>query len=73
MRVFYDRDADINLIKSKNVVVIGYGSQGHAHASNLRDSGIANLKIALRENSTSITKAEEAGFEFEPFPFSPRT
>ena len=63
MRVFYDRDADINLIKSKNVVVIGYGSQGHAHASNLRDSGIANLKIALRENSASINKAEEAGFE----------
>ena len=39
MRVYYDRDADINLIKSKNVVIIGYGSQGHAHASNLRDSG----------------------------------
>ena len=39
MRVYYDRDADINLIKSKKVVIIGYGSQGHAHAANLRDSG----------------------------------
>ena len=48
MRVYYDRDADINLIKSKNVVIIGYGSQGHAHASNLRDSGAKNVKIALR-------------------------
>ena len=53
MRVYYDRDADINLIKSKNVVIIGYGSQGHAHASNLRDSGAKNVKIALREGSAS--------------------
>ncbi|MEE2694430.1 MAG: ketol-acid reductoisomerase [Pseudomonadota bacterium] len=63
MRVYYDRDADINLIKSKNVVIIGYGSQGHAHASNLRDSGAANVKIALREGSASVSKAEAAGFE----------
>ena len=40
MRVYYDRDADINLIKSKKVVIVGYGSQGHAHAANLRDSGV---------------------------------
>ena len=63
MRVYYDRDADVNLIKSKNVVIIGYGSQGHAHASNLRDSGVGDVKIALREGSASTTKAKEAGFE----------
>ena len=63
MRVYYDRDADVNLIKSKNVVIIGYGSQGHAHASNLRDSGVGDVKIALREGSASTAKAREAGFE----------
>ena len=63
MRVYYDRDADVNLIKSKNVAIIGYGSQGHAHASNLRDSGVDTVKIALREGSASATKAEAAGFE----------
>ena len=62
MRVFYDRDADINLIKSKNVVVIGYGSQGHAHAANLRDSGVQNICVALAKNSKSIHKAEDANF-----------
>ena len=46
MRVYYDRDADIGLIKSKKVLVIGYGSQGHAHAANLRDSGVKNVTIA---------------------------
>ena len=40
MRVYYDRDADVNLIKGKNVAIIGYGSQGHAHANNLKDSGV---------------------------------
>ena len=55
MRVYYDRDADINLIKDKKIVIIGYGSQGHAHAINLRDTGISNIAIALRENSTSKT------------------
>ena len=63
MRVYYDRDADVNLIKSKNVAIIGYGSQGHAHASNLRDSGVDTVKIALREGSASAAKAESAGFE----------
>ena len=53
MRVYYDRDADINLIKDKNIVIVGYGSQGHAHAMNLRDSGIENIAIALRKDSTS--------------------
>ena len=58
MRAYYDRDADVNLIKSKKVAVIGYGSQGHAHALNLRDSGIAEVAVALREGSASRTKAE---------------
>ncbi len=63
MRVYYDRDADANLIKGKKVVVIGYGSQGHAHAANLRDSGVEEIRIALREGSASAAKAEAAGFE----------
>ena len=62
MRVFYDRDADLNLIKSKKVVVIGYGSQGHAHANNLRDSGVKDIAVALRPGSGSAPKAEGAGF-----------
>ena len=49
MRVYYDRDADIGLIKSKKVLVIGYGSQGHAHAANLRDSGVKDVAIALKK------------------------
>ena len=48
MRVYYDRDADINLIKGKKVCIVGYGSQGHAHALNLRDSGVKDVVIALR-------------------------
>ena len=63
MRVYYDRDADANLIKGKKVVVIGYGSQGHAHAANLRDSGVQEVKIALRAGSGSAPKAKAAGFE----------
>ncbi len=63
MRVYYDRDADVNLIKSKKVAVIGYGSQGHAHAMNLRDSGAENVIVSLREGSASAAKAEAAGFE----------
>ena len=63
MKVYYDRDADINLIKDKKIVIVGYGSQGHAHAMNLRDTGISNVVIALRENSPSKKKAVEAGFE----------
>ena len=63
MRVYYDRDADINLIKEKNIVIVGYGSQGHAHAMNLRDSGIKNVAIALREDSPTRKKAESAGFK----------
>jgi ketol-acid reductoisomerase len=59
MRVYYDRDADINLIKGKKIAVIGYGSQGHAHALNLRDSGCKNVAIALRKGSAGIAKAEK--------------
>ena len=63
MRVYYDRDADVNLIKGKKVLVVGYGSQGHAHAMNLRDSGVKDVRIALKPGSASIKKAEEAGFK----------
>ena len=63
MRVYYDRDADVNLIKSKKVAIIGYGSQGHAHANNLRDSGVTEVVVALREDSSSIAKAESAGLK----------
>jgi ketol-acid reductoisomerase len=63
MRVYYDRDADINLIKGKKVCIVGYGSQGHAHAQNLRDSGVAEVAIALRPGSPSAKKAEGAGFK----------
>ena len=63
MRVYYDRDADVNLIKGKKVLVVGYGSQGHAHAMNLRDSGVKDVRIALKPGSATIKKAEGAGFK----------
>ncbi len=63
MRVFYENDADLALILSKKVAIVGYGSQGHAHAQNLRDSGVKEVKIALREGSPSRAKAKEAKFE----------
>ena len=63
MRVYYDRDADLNLIKSKKVAIVGYGSQGHAHALNLRDSGVKDVAIALRPGSATAKKATEAGFK----------
>ena len=58
--MFYDRDADLNLIKSKKVAVIGYGSQGHAHALNLKDSGV-DVRVGLPEDSKSRAAAEAAG------------
>jgi ketol-acid reductoisomerase len=58
MRVYYDRDADVNLIKTKKVAIVGYGSQGHAHALNLRDSGVAEVAVALRPGSATAKKAE---------------
>ncbi|MCP4329333.1 MAG: ketol-acid reductoisomerase [Alphaproteobacteria bacterium] len=63
MRVYYDRDADVNLVKSKKVAIVGYGSQGHAHAMNLRDSGLAEIVVALRQDSSTRAKAEAAGFQ----------
>jgi len=57
---FYDDDADLSVIQSKKVAVIGYGSQGHAHALNLRDSGV-EVVVGLREGSSSVAKAGEAG------------
>ncbi len=63
MRVYYDRDADVNLIKGKKVVIVGYGSQGHAHAMNLRDSGVKDVAVALREGSATRKKVEGAGFK----------
>ena len=58
MRVYYDRDADVNLIKAKKVAIVGYGSQGHAHALNLRDSGVKDVAVALRKGSQGVKKAE---------------
>jgi ketol-acid reductoisomerase len=60
--IAYDKDADLSIIQGKKVAVIGYGSQGHAHALNLRDSGV-EVKVGLKAGSKSIAKAEEAGFE----------
>jgi ketol-acid reductoisomerase len=59
MRVYYDRDADLNLVKGKKVAIVGYGSQGHAHALNLRDSGVKDVAVALRKGSGSAGKAEK--------------
>ncbi len=62
MKVFYDADADLNLLQDKQIAVIGYGSQGHAHANNLKDSGL-NVVVGLRDDSKSREKAIEAGLE----------
>ena len=61
MQIYYDKDADLNNLKNKKVVIVGYGSQGHAHANNLKDSGI-DVSVALRKDSTSWQKAQESGF-----------
>jgi ketol-acid reductoisomerase len=63
MRVYYDRDADLNLIKSKKVVIVGYGSQGRAHALNLKDSGAKELRVALRPGSATAKKVEADGLQ----------
>jgi len=62
MRVYYDRDADLNLIKGRRVAIIGYGSQGHAHALNLRDSGVKDVAVGLRPGSASAKKAQTENF-----------
>jgi ketol-acid reductoisomerase len=61
MRVYYDRDADVNLIKGKKVAVIGYGSQGHAHVLNMRDSGVKDIVVALRPGSSTAAKCAAEG------------
>jgi len=63
VKVYYDADCDINLITGKKIAILGYGSQGHAHAQNLRDSGVKEVAIALREGSATAKKAESAGFK----------
>ena len=66
MRVYYDHDADVNLIKGKKIAIVGYGSQGHAHALNLRDSGVRDVMVALRPDSESAKKAEAQQFKVLP-------
>ncbi|WP_308363747.1 MULTISPECIES: ketol-acid reductoisomerase [unclassified Microbulbifer] len=61
MQVYYDKDCDLSLIQQKTVAIIGYGSQGHAHANNLKDSGVKNVVVGLRAGSSSWQKAEKAG------------
>ena len=61
MKMFYEKDADVSLIKSKKIAIFGFGSQGHAHALNLKDSGVKEVVVALREGSSSKKKAESQG------------
>ena len=62
LSIYYDKDADLNLISSQKISIIGYGSQGHAHALNLKDSGVQNITIGLRPGSSSADRAQKAGF-----------
>ena len=59
MKIFYDKDADLSIIRGKKVTIVGYGSQGHAHALNLKDSGV-QVTVGLREGSASVAKAKNA-------------
>jgi ketol-acid reductoisomerase len=68
MRVYYDRDADLNLIKTKKVCIVGYGSQGRAHALNLKESGVKDIAIALRPESTTAKKVEADGMKVMSVP-----
>lgn len=65
MKVYYDKDADLSIIQNKKVAIIGYGSQGHAHANNLKESGV-DVVVGLREGSASASKAERAGLAVKP-------
>lgn len=65
MKVYYDSDADLDIIRSKKVTILGYGSQGHAHANNLQDSGV-DVTVGLREGSSSWAKVEKAGLNVMP-------
>ena len=62
MNIYYDKDADLSIILGKKITIVGYGSQGHAHANNLKDSG-ANVTVGLRPGSASYAKASDAGVE----------
>ena len=63
MKMFYEKDTDVNLIKNKKIAIFGYGSQGHAHALNLKDSGVKEVVVALRDGSASKAKAESKGLK----------
>ena len=63
MKMFYEKDTDPNLIKNKKIAIFGYGSQGHAHALNLKDSGVKEVVVALRDGSSSKAKAESKGLK----------
>ena len=63
MKMLYEKDANVDLIKSKKIAIFGFGSQGHAHALNLKDSGVENVVVALRDGSPSQKKAEEQGLK----------
>ena len=63
MKMFYEKDADVDLIKNKKIAIFGYGSQGHAHAINLSDSGIKDVVVGLRDGSSSVSKAKDAGLK----------
>src|SRR5690554_1387988 len=67
MHVYYDKDCDLSLIQGKKVTIVGYGSQGHAHANNLKESGV-DVTVALREGSSSAAKAEAAGLKVASVP-----
>ena len=71
MKVYYDKDADLSLIKGKKVTILGYGSQGHAHALNLRDSG-CDVRVGLRPDSGSRKKAEAEGLRVVDASIMPR-
>jgi ketol-acid reductoisomerase len=67
MQVYYDKDADLSIIRGKKVAIIGYGSQGHAHANNLKDSGV-DVVVGLRSNSNSVAKAQASGLTVKEVP-----
>jgi len=67
MNIYYDKDADLSIIRAKKVAILGYGSQGHAHANNLKDSGV-NVVVGLRPGSASAKKAQAAGLEVQDLP-----
>src|SRR5262249_30826838 len=64
-KIFYDKDADLGIIRAKKVAIVGYGSQGHAHALNLKDSGVS-VRIGLHATSKSLAKAKAAGLDVAP-------